>query len=156
MQTISQLVEDDLIENYEKYYRLTYSYTNNETDALDAVQEGAYKAMAKADSIRNPEFVSTWIYKIMVNEALSILRNKKKVVPLFEDAEQGKNDSYTDVDLQNAIGGLDLTDQTIIKLRYFEDIPIKTIAEIVELNENTVKSRLYRSLEKLKIKLEVS
>ena len=40
-----QIVEKLLIENYEQYYRLAYSYVHNEADALDIVQEGAYKAI---------------------------------------------------------------------------------------------------------------
>ena len=41
------LVEKILIENYEKYYRLAFSYVHNEADAMDIVQEGACKAMLK-------------------------------------------------------------------------------------------------------------
>ena len=40
-----KIVEKLLIENYEQYYRLAYSYVHNEADALDIVQEGAYKAI---------------------------------------------------------------------------------------------------------------
>lgn len=154
MSNISELIEDELVKNYEKYYRLVYSYTKNESDALDAIQEGACKALTKANTVKSPEFISTWIYKIMINEALNILRKRKKETAMEPGIEEGRFDSYTDIDLQNAIEQLELTDQTIIKLRYFEDIPIKDIAKIVELNENTVKSRLYRALEKLKLKME--
>lgn len=154
MSNISELIEDELVNNYEKYYRLVYSYTKNEADALDAIQEGACKSLTKASTVKSPEFISTWIYKIMINEALSILRKRKKETAIEPGIEEGRFDSYTDIDLQNAIEQLELTDQTIIKLRYFEDIPIKDIAKIVELNENTVKSRLYRALEKLKLKME--
>ena len=40
-----QAVERALTEGYEKYYRLAYSYVHNEADALDIVQEAAYKAI---------------------------------------------------------------------------------------------------------------
>lgn len=154
MKDITKLVEDELSKNYEKYYRLTFSYTHNEPDALDAVQEGAYKAIKSAKSIRNPQYISTWIYRIMINEAIGILRNKSKYTAIEGVQEDGKNDDYSDFDLQFALEKLELTEQTIVKLRYFEDLPIKEISEIMELNENTVKSRLYRALDKLKSKLE--
>lgn len=151
---IKAFIEEDLRKNYEKYYRLAFSYMNNESDALDVVQEGAYKAIKSAEKVKSPEYISTWIYRIIINEAISLLREKKKVTPLFADETEGKNDNYEDPDLQRAIEGLDLTDQTIIKLRFYEDLPIKDIAAVMELNENTVKTRLYRSLDKLKISLE--
>ena len=44
-----QAVERALTEGYEKYYRLAYSYVHNEADALDIVQEAAYKAILKSD-----------------------------------------------------------------------------------------------------------
>lgn len=154
MPKVKELVEKELTENYQKYYRIAFSYTKNEEDALDAVQEGAYKAVKNASKVKEPEFVGTWICKIIINESIEILRKNKKVVPLIDGAEEGANDSYEDLDLKQAIEGLEIIDQTIIRLRYFLDMPIKEIARVVDSNENTVKSRLYRSLDKLKLNLE--
>ena len=64
-----QAVERALTEGYEKYYRLAYSYVHNEADALDIVQEAAYKAILKSDSLKEPQYVETWVYRIVVNEA---------------------------------------------------------------------------------------
>ena len=55
-----QAVERALTEGYEKYYRLAYSYVHNEADALDIVQEAAYKAILKSDSLKEPQYVETW------------------------------------------------------------------------------------------------
>ena len=52
------------------------------------------------------------------------------------------------------INQLDSDTQTIIKLRFFEDLPLKEIAQIMELNLNTVKAKLYRGLERLKVTLQ--
>ena len=60
-------VETALLENYEKYYRLAYSYLHSAEDAMDAVQEGAYKAILKSETLREPEFAGTWIYRIMLD-----------------------------------------------------------------------------------------
>lgn len=40
-----QCIEDILLENYDHYYRMAYSYTHNEADAQDIVQNGAYRAI---------------------------------------------------------------------------------------------------------------
>ena len=52
------------------------------------------------------------------------------------------------------INQLDSDTQTIIKLRFFEDLPLKEIAQIMELNLSTVKAKLYRGLERLKVTLQ--
>ena len=63
-----QCIEDILLENYDKYYRLAYSSTHNEADAEDIVQNGVYKAILYSDSLENPAYAKTWIYRIMLNE----------------------------------------------------------------------------------------
>lgn len=154
MSKIKDLVEKELIDNYKKYYKIAMSYTGNEEDALDAVQEGAYKAVKNASKVKEPEFIGTWICKIIINESIEILRKNKRITAMPEGMEEGKNDSYEDTDLKQAIEGLDITEQTIIKLRYFLDMPLKEIAKVLDSNENTVKTKLYRSLDKLKLRLE--
>ena len=62
----------------------------------------------------------------------------------------GREDTYADVDLQRALDGLPPQDKAIVLLKYFEDKTLEEIAEILDENVNTVKSRLYRSLKKLR------
>ena len=59
--TNEKIVETVLLENYDRYYRLAYSYVKNEADAADIVQNGAYKAIRNSKSLRNVEFAGTWI-----------------------------------------------------------------------------------------------
>lgn len=62
-------------------------------------------------------------------------------------------DNYEDFDLQKALDNLPDKYRTVVVLRYFEDLKIEEIAQILNENTNTVKTRLYKSLEKLRIKL---
>ncbi|MGN0242234.1 MAG: RNA polymerase sigma factor, partial [Candidatus Weimeria sp.] len=57
-------------------------------------------------------------------------------------------------DLHRILDQMDPTDKAVIEFKYFEEKKIKEIAEILGENENTVKSRLYRGLRKLRIDLE--
>ena len=138
--------EQILTENYERYYRLAYSYMRNEDDALDVVQESAYRAIRDCRKVRNKDYLSTWIYRIVVNTALDMLRRKKK--------ENITEDQYQDLELRTVLNQLDDKSRTIILLRYFEDLKLEDIADIVGDNLNTVKARLYRSLKKLRLNLE--
>ncbi len=153
--TNEKIVETVLLENYDRYYRLAYSYVKNEADAADIVQNGAYKAIRNSKSLRNTEFAGTWIYRIMLNEIFRFCKKKGPVVVSLEDipVEQGKEDVYEDIDLKEALDSLNAEDKAVIQLRFFEDKSLNEIAEILGENLNTVKSRLYRGLRKLKLQL---
>ncbi|GAA3649928.1 RNA polymerase sigma factor [Asaccharospora irregularis] len=150
---MENLINENLIKNYNKYYRLAYSYVHNESDAMDIVQEGAYKAILKSESLKSVEYIDTWIYRIMINEALGFLRKNKRESREIQEEDLISKDTYQDVDLRKSIDMLPPTERAIITLRYFEDLEISQIAEIVDENMNTVKTKLYRTLKKLQLKL---
>lgn len=146
--------EQILTDNYERYYRLAYSYMRNEDDALDVVQESAYRAIRDCRKVRNKDYLSTWIYRIVVNTALDLLRKKKKETLTEELPEIPVEDQYQETELRTILNQLDHKSKTIIILRYFEDLKLEDIADILGDNLNTVKARLYRSLKKLRLNLE--
>lgn len=149
------LVHECLVEHYKKYYRIAYSYTFQEQDAMDIVQEGAYRAILKCDSLKKPEYVDTWICRIMMNEAVRFLEKYRgRTTPMEEVPEEGEEDETEDLDLKRALEKLDEEERRIVVLRYFEEEKLKTIAEAMDLKVNTVKSRLYRAVEKLRKYME--
>ncbi len=151
---IRQKVEEKLLSNYENYYRLAYSYVRNESDAMDIVQESAYKAMKNYQLVKKEEYISTWIYRIVVNTSLDFLRkHRKEVIGVIEE-EPSYEDSYKDFDMFNALNKLEEEDRIIVILRYFEDQKLEDIAEITGNNLNTVKTKLYRALKRLKTAME--
>lgn len=153
-----EIVEEIILEQYNQYYRLAYSYVHNEADAVDIVQNGAYKALRSSHTLRNPEYAKTWVYRIMLNEIFSFLRQ-----PRFESyeymQEEKKNeieyteDEYTDIDLRCALDSLPEQDKAVIEMKFFEDKKLEEIADILDENLSTIKSRLYRGMKKLRIKL---
>lgn len=148
-----RLIEQNLIENYNRYYRLAYSYVKNEYDAMDIVQEAACKAIYKSDTLKNPDYAGSWIYQILLNEAYNILRKKQKEDYQTQEMELYREDYYEDLDLLQAIHQLRQEEQTVIYLRYYEDRQLDEIAEITQEKLSTVKSRLYRAMQKLKMVL---
>ena len=148
------VVEQLLLSNYNKYYRLACSYVHNDADAGDIVQNGAYKAILNSNKLKSVEYAETWIYRIMMNEIFARYREKETASLEEISFERGKEDEYENFDLQKAIQSLDKEDRTVVVLRYFEDMKLEDIAVILEENLSTVKSRLYRSMRKLKLQLE--
>lgn len=151
-----QVIEKMLLEKYDKYYRIALRYTKNEHDALDVVQEGAYKAMISAEKLKNSEYADTWICRIMMNEAIEFLRKNQKYETEFQENENSAEtaeESGDYEDLKEAMDKLPLKDQTVILLRFFEDMSLEQMSEVLDENVSTIKSRLYRALAKLKIQL---
>lgn len=152
-QELEAIIEARLIADYKKLYRLAYNYVHNENDALDIVQESAYKAIKNSHSLKKPQYVGTWIYRIVINESISFLRkHKQQTVELYE-ADGEVEDCYADLDLRQALEQLEPLDKTVVVLRFFEGMQLNQIAQTLDENLSTVKSRLYRSLKKLKLSL---
>ncbi|MDO5409394.1 MAG: sigma-70 family RNA polymerase sigma factor [Lachnospiraceae bacterium] len=151
--SLDDLLQQELLENYEKYYHLVYTYVKNKEDAQDVIQEGAYKAIMNSHKLKSREYVSTWVYRIMVNEALTFLRKKRQTVELDELNMTAAVDCYEDVDLSQALSALQEPEKSIILLRYFEELKLEQIAKKLNLNENTVKTKLYRTLRYLRTQL---
>lgn len=158
-QKLALLIEN----NQERYYRVAFSYVKNREDALDIVHDAIIKALQSFHSLRNPEYAQTWFYKILINESISFLRKNRKVIslddlqtpqlPPAEDLDDIHKDDY--IDLYAAIDKLPPDMKTIVILRFFEDMKYEEIAEITSTNLNTIKSRLYRGLNHLKLDMEV-
>lgn len=150
-----ELIEQVILENYNQYYRLAYGYTHQAEDASDIVQNGAYKALKSWHTLNQPEYAGTWVYRIMLNECFDHMRRPKTMSYEALTEETGietgsREDHYADIDLQRAVDELPDKEKAVILLKYFEDKKLEEIAEILDENVSTVKSRLYRCLKKLR------
>lgn len=143
-----------ILENQERFYRVAYSYTRHQEDALDVVQSAVCKALEAHESIKNENAIKTWFYRILINECLTVLKKRKRI--LLTDDDSGQEEVYyekgyeQDDDLEKELDRLELDVQGIIKLRFFEELSLKEISRITGLNLNTVKTKLYRGLKQLK------
>lgn len=150
-----QSLESFLIENQDRFYRLAYSYLKHPEDAMDAVQTAVCRAVARQSGLRNPGALRSWFYHILVNTCLDALRQRGRTLPLSEWEETGREDPPPeDEDLLRQIDGLPPAVGAVIRLRFFEELSLKEIAAATGTNVNTVKSRLYAGLKKLRIAME--
>lgn len=157
MSILKKQVADYVTKEKEKHYRLAFSYVKNVEDALDIVQESIYKAFSSIDSLKEPSHFKTWFYRIIVNTSLDFLRKRKRLI-IVDDViltgyDSGTVDNYQEFDLQKALEDLPEKYRSIVILRYFEDLKIEEVAEILNRNVNTVKNQLYKALEMLRINI---
>lgn len=144
---------EKIINMYKEYlYKTAFLYTKNEHDALDIYQETVYKAYINISKLRNQNLFKTWITKILINNVNMKNRHYSK----FQDEEVEDyigEISYSsieeNIDLYDAIDSLDEKYKTPIILQYFQDLTVTQISDIMECNENTVKSYIRRGKKKL-------
>ena len=77
-QAFTQLIQS----RKETLYKTAFIYTKNREDALDAVSETVYKAFNSVRKLREPQYFSTWLTKILINSCLDTIKKNKKVIPL--------------------------------------------------------------------------
>ncbi len=152
-----ELITEFVMHNKDNFYRLAYSYVLSPEDALDIVQDAIHKAI-KSDTLKDETAIKSWFYKIVVHTALDFLRRRKRVT-VASDAElefrdTGHEDHYRNLDLEKALNELPTDYRSVVVLRYFEDLKIEEVAEMLGLNVNTAKTRLYKALKLLRVEME--
>lgn len=139
-------------------YRMAYVYVKNPDDALDVVQEVAYQAFKKMGTLREPKYVKTWLVKITMNCALNLMKQRQKVIQLKPDFDETVRVEEQDVALTLTLADVMETlceeERSIIVLKYYQDYTFQQISDLLELPIGTVKSTLYRAVEKLRNELK--
>ena len=146
-----------LVENQARFYRLAYSYLKNREEALDAVQTAVCRALEKQQSLQEPGAMHTWFYRILVNTCTDMLRRRKQVTlvpPEALDAGSYEDPLPSDGSLAERVNALPPEVQTIVKLRFYEELSLKEISAVTGCPLSTVKTRLYTGLKKLRVSLE--
>ncbi len=151
-ETLSQF----LIETQTRSYRLAYSVLQNREEALDAVQTAVCRALERQDSLRDIGAVKTWFTRILMNTCSDVLRQRGRTVPFPEEGMElgGEDPEPADESLTRRVDALPAEVGIVIKLRFYEELTLKEIGEVTGQNINTVKSRLYAGLKKLRVAME--
>ena len=121
---------------------------------MDMVQNSFLKAIEQLPTLRSPGAMKTWFYKILTNECLQTLRksNRESLIEPSDIREEiyFEKAYEPDLELYEAVRKLSPDTQTIIILYYYEQYTLKEISDITGIKLNTVKSKLYAGLKKLK------
>lgn len=147
----------------QRIYRIARSFVTDDAAAMNIVQEAHIKAYMKIDSFRGPTGFFAWLASITRNEALMYLRKHKREVTMEENEldfmQQENNEFFTDDKLPDAlienkqlqslinknIDKLPENFRTVFVLRSVEQLSVKETAQILDIKEETVKTRLFRA-----------
>lgn len=167
---------EELLRTYEDpVYNLVYRLLNQPVDAPDVVQEIFVKVFRNLGHFQGKSTLKTWIYRIAVNEAYNhrrwFSRHKKQEVGMGpgEDSMVGLADILPDrcrspFDLtadhetraliEEALLKINPVFRSAVVLRDIEDLSYEEIAEVLQISLGTVKSRILRGRESLRVELE--
>ena len=134
-------------------YKMAYSYVKNKDDAVDIVSDTVYKAYISISKLKEPAFFKSWLIRILINSAIDFIKKSKKVLLLDEKINivTAEEDSEYTMDLYSAVDRLDEKCRTTVILKYFQDMTLKQVAEVMECPLGTVKTYLHRALASLKL-----
>ena len=135
-------------------YRVSMSMLKNETDCEDAVQTAILTAYQKLDTLKNEEFFRTWLVRILINVCNKQLSHKKRFIDIQEYMETAVPSSDINIDVKIALEGLPVKIREVVVLYYIEEFSVKEIKSILNIPEGTVKSRLSKGRELLKLVFE--
>lgn len=148
----------ELIKNNQEYlYKIAYSYVKNEERALDIISETTYRGISNIKKLKKAEFFKTWITRILINVAVNEIKKEEKYIYTDEDnpliVDEKVPNICENLDLYEAMDKLKDKYKTAIMLRYFNDMTLDEVSEVMEIPVNTVKSHLRRGKEALRVYL---
>jgi RNA polymerase sigma-70 factor, ECF subfamily len=147
-----------LVQRHERaMYAVARGTLHSEWDAADAVQEAFTEAFEHLSQLRDAERFKPWLARIVVNKCHEVYRRSSRLVLVDEPPEtvvrsEGVSCEET-LDLIRAVQRLDDDHRNTVALRYFCDLKLDDIAEVLDCPVGTVKSRLNRALTKLHMML---
>lgn len=155
-----------LMETYgEKVYWLIRKMVLNHDDANDLAQSSFMKVWTNIQNFRGDARLSTWIYKIAVNEAINFLNKEKQRNNIIGEGEDSylmstlESDPYFDGDelqkkLQKAILALPEKQRLVFNMRYYDEMKYEEISEIVGTSVGALKASYHHALKKITAAIE--
>jgi len=151
----------ELIERYERPVRYFIRRLLNDTDLADELfQDTWLTVIARIHTLGNPERFTVWLYRIARNHVYQEFRRRRQVVELDESMEAPDNTeeemlSFEDIArVHQCLGELKPWQKEVLMLRFIESMSYDQIAEVLDCNVGTVRSRIHHAKQALREKLE--
>lgn len=137
-------------------YNVALRIVGTETEAEEVAMDAFVKAYNNLKKFNRDSKFTTWFYRIVTNQALSLKRKKRIDTVDIENASQ-KSNNLVDPVLQkenenlvrNALASLSEKDESLLTLFYLKELSLDEISEIVELTVNNVKVGVHRARKRL-------
>jgi RNA polymerase sigma-70 factor (ECF subfamily) len=150
-----------LVVRYQRpIYNAALAILRRPEDASDVTQTVFLRIVERGDGYDPQYKLFSWLYRIAVNESLDLLRRGRREAPLDDDLDiadadtRGPEALLSEVEMSTRIHrsvmGMSLNDRVALTLRHFSGCSYEQMAEILDLDEKTVKSRLFEARRRLR------
>jgi RNA polymerase sigma factor, sigma-70 family len=149
-----------LVQNIENdLYRLAKTRLNDNDDIKDAIQNTMLITYKNARKIKNYDAFKTWMFRVLINECNKIYNKNKKSNVILDKIINNTDFTYYEDPIENIhdkmnfdilISKLKYEERIVLTLYYNSCLSYSQISKILKTNENTVKSRITRAIQKLK------
>ena len=160
---MEKLIEEAKDGNKEAYTELILSVKDelnniarkkikNQEDVNDILQNTFIIGYLKIKQLKSAKYFKTWIIRILINECNKYYREEEKYKNLIIKSNnyyENNNDIDTNIGFDDLIKELDTIEKKIFRMYYQENFSMKTIAEKLNIKENTIKTKLYRGKRKI-------
>ena len=150
-----------VIEHYSEqlYWHIRRMVVDHD-DANDVLQNTFIKAWTNIDNFRGDAKLSTWLYKIAINESITFVNKKKVMNQLSIDDDESflvnqlESDEWFDgdqaqIDLQKAIARLPEKQRLVFNLRYYDEMKYDQMSEILGTSEGALKASYHHAVKKI-------
>lgn len=161
---MENLIEEAKDGNKEAYTKLILSVKDelnniarkkikSQEDVNDILQNTFIIGYLKIKQLKSAKYFKTWIIRILINECNKCYREKERYMSLIEKCNyhyyENDNDIDTNIEFDDLIKELDTIEKKIFRMYYKENFSMKTIAEKLNIKENTIKTKIYRGKRKI-------
>jgi len=161
----NEVAIESFVRQYETgVFRLALSVVGDQAEANEITQETFIAALRALPSYQEKKSLKAWLYTIALNQSRSHLRKRKTLERLRNTLnsifrvepqkqvlpEETAIQNDKEAQIWNALNQLDEPFRTVVVLRYFHELPISEISEILSVNEGTIHSRLHTARERLR------
>ena len=133
-------------------YKTAMLYLGSHSQAVDALDEAIYKGLCGYKKLRKPEFFTTWMTRILINECNNELRRRKRTCPL-EELPETAVEEFDSLPLKEALQKLPKELKDVIVLRYFSGFTLAETAELLNIPQGTAATRQRKALQLLRLEL---
>jgi len=150
---------DELVDRYEgPLFNAAFRITGSVEDAMDATQAAFVNAYEKLHTFDPAYRFFSWIYRIVVNQALNLVSRRRTEIELDSDTPSDASNpekAFSEVEatgfLQKALMDLAPQHRLVVVLKHLEGYSYREISELLGIPEKTVKSRLFSARQRLRL-----
>lgn len=142
-----------VVDATDKMYRIAWTILHHDEDCRDAMQEAAMRAWAKRHTLRDARFFSTWLIRILINEAYVIRRKRRRNLSLPDASACVSN--APDEELSLALQRLPEQLRLPLVMHALEGMSYEEIGKVLHLPHSTIAGRIRRGKQQLRKELSV-